>query len=146
VAARITPVAGSSRAFLDTNILVYADDAKVPAKQSKALELIEEHLRLRTGVISIQVLQEYFTAVVRKLNLDVVLAKRKVAIYARLHVLEPRVGSVLSAIDLHRLHGVSFWDALILQSAKEAGCGVLLTEDMQHGQVVDGVRIVDPFV
>jgi len=136
----------ATRAFLDTNILIYADDAKVLAKQAKAADLIEHHLLMRTGVISIQVLQEYFTAVLRKLNLDAGLAKRKVAIYGKFHVVEPNVNSLLNAIDLHCIHGVSFWDAMILQSAKEAGSSVLLTEDMQHGQVIDGVRIVNPFI
>jgi predicted nucleic acid-binding protein len=146
VASEVTPSARTSRAFLDTNVLVYADDAKFPAKQLKAVELIEHHLRLRTGVISIQVLQEYFTAVLRKLNLDAGLAKRKILVYAKFHVAEPKVNTVLSAIDLHRIHGISFWDASILQSAKETGCTVLLTEDLQHGQVFEGVKIVNPFL
>ncbi|HZP05787.1 MAG TPA: PIN domain-containing protein [Terracidiphilus sp.] len=146
MASEVTSSARAARAFLDTNILVYADDAKLPAKQLKAVELIEHHLRLRTGVISIQVLQEYFAAVLRKLNLDVGLAKRKIQVYAKFHVVEPKVNSVVSAVDLHRLHGISFWDASILQSAKEAGCSILLTEDLQHGQTIDGVRIVNPFL
>jgi predicted nucleic acid-binding protein len=146
VASGVALAARASRAFLDTNILVYADDAKIPAKQLRAAGLIEHHLRLRTGVVSIQVLQEYFSAASRKLNLDAGLAKRKISVYARFHVVEPKVSSVQGAIDLHRIHRVSFWDALILQSAKEAGCGILLTEDMQHGQVIDGVKIVNPFL
>jgi predicted nucleic acid-binding protein len=146
VAPEVTLATGGSRAFLDTNILVYADDAKIPAKQSRAADLIEHHMRLRTGVVSIQVLQEYYTAVSEKLALDVGLAKRKISVYAKFHVVEPKVNSVLGAVDLHRIHGVSFWDALILQSAKEAGCSILLTEDMQHGQVIDGVKIVNPFL
>src|ERR1700744_4312278 len=117
------------RAFLDTNVLVYADEANEPFQQTRAVALIEEHLRLRSGVVSIQVLQEYFAAALKKTHLEPALAKRKIAIYAKLQVVEPRVDSVLSAIDLHRIHQLSFWDASILQSAKEAGCGVLLTED-----------------
>lgn len=141
-------IAGSRtpRAFLDTNLLIYADDAKSPAKQSRAIALIEDHLRLRTGVISIQVLQEYFAAALGKLKLDAAFAKRKVGIYAKLYIVEPKLSSVLGAIDLHLIHRISFWDASILQSAKDAGCGMLLTEDLHHGQVIDGVRIVNPFV
>jgi predicted nucleic acid-binding protein len=52
---------------------------------------------------------------------------------------------ILAAIDLSRLHSFSFWDALIVRAAAAAGCGLLLSEDLQHGQVVDGVRIEDPF-
>ncbi|HUA93374.1 MAG TPA: PIN domain-containing protein [Terracidiphilus sp.] len=146
MASGLTTVTRTSRVFLDANVFVYADDARIPAKQLKAIELVEHHLRQRTGVISIQVLQEYFAAALRKLNLDAGLAKRKISIYAKFHVVEPNVNSVLSAIDLHRIHGISFWDASILQSAKETGCSILLTEDLQHGQTIDGVKVVNPFL
>jgi predicted nucleic acid-binding protein len=146
MATQVSPGGTTSRTFFDTNILVYADDSKSPAKQQKATDLIEQHFRRRTGVISIQVLQEYFVAVLSKLQLDAGLAKRKIEVYAKLHVAEPTVNHVLGAIDLHRLHGISFWDALIVQSAKQAGCRELLSEDMQHGQVIDGVKIINPFL
>jgi predicted nucleic acid-binding protein len=146
MASGVNPAPRGSRSFLDTNVLLYADDAKAPLKQAAAIALIEQHLRLRTGVVSVQVLQEYFAAALRKVHLDTELAKRKTTIYARLHVVEPRVSSVLGAIDIQRIHRLSFWDACILQSAKEAGCSVLLTEDMHRGQVIEGVRIVNPFV
>jgi predicted nucleic acid-binding protein len=136
----------TSRVFLDTNVLVYSDDPREPAKQAKALSLIKDHLRSRTGVVSLQVLQEYFVSAIGKLRLDSELAKQRVEVFARLQVAEPTVGDILAAIDLHRLHGLSLWDALILRSAKQSGCRVLLTEDMQHGQVVDGVKIVNPFI
>ncbi len=135
-----------SRAFFDTNILVYADDPKSPAKQRKALELIKEHRSKRTGAVSLQVLQEYFVTVTRKYGVDPAIARDKVEIFAKFQVAEPIVSDILAAIDFHRLHGVSYWDALILRSAKQSGCSVLLTEDMQHGQVIDRVRIVNPFL
>jgi predicted nucleic acid-binding protein len=136
----------SSRTFLDTNILVYSDDPRDPAKQRKAVTLIKENLLLRTGVISLQVIQEYFVSATGKLKLCAELAKRRVEVFARFYVAEPKVDDILAAIDLHRLHGFSYWDALILRCAKQAGCRVVLSEDMQHGRVVDGVRIVDPFL
>jgi len=139
-------VAGpASRSFLDTNILVYADDPRDPAKQAVAIGLVRDHLRRRTGVVSIQVLQEYFVSATGKLRLDADLAKRRIEVFANLSVVEPAVSNTLAAIDIYRLHRVSFWDALILHCAKQAGCRVLLTEDMQHGQTIDGVRIVNPF-
>ncbi|HUO85631.1 MAG TPA: VapC toxin family PIN domain ribonuclease, partial [Thermoanaerobaculia bacterium] len=55
------------------------------------------------------------------------------------------LGLILSAIDLHRLHSLSFWDALIVRAAVLAGCSVLLSEDFQHGEMIDGVRIENPF-
>ncbi len=134
------------RAFIDTNILFYTDDPRNPAKQAAAVELIKVHQRGRTGVVSLQVLQEYFSSITDKLKLAAELAKRRVEFFALLHVVEPRVDDLLAAIDIHRLHRLSFWDALIIRSAKMAGCSVLLTEDLQHGQVIDGVRVVNPFL
>ena len=135
-----------ARSFFDTNVLIYADDKAAAAKQRKAIDLIAEHRRARTGVISLQVLQEYFVTVTRKLRVDAVVARRKVELLAEFDVAAPDVADVLAAIDLHRLHGMSFWDALILRSAKQSGCSILHSEDMQHGSEIDGVRIVNPFL
>jgi len=143
---RVTAGGSASRAFIDTNILVYTDDPRDLAKQSAAKRLVEDHLRRRTGVVSIQVLQEYFVSSTGKLKLPADLAKRRVEVLATLHVVEPAAGDVLAAIDLYRLYRLSFWDALILHSAKRAACRVLLTEDLEHGQTIDGVRIVNPFI
>jgi predicted nucleic acid-binding protein len=134
------------RSFFNTNVLVYSDDPRDPAKQATAIDLVLDHLRQRTGVVSLQVLQEYFVSATGKLKLNAELAKRRVEFFARFHVVEPNVGDILAAIDLHRLHGISLWDALIVRAASKSGCQVLLTEDMQHGQVFDGVRIVNPFL
>jgi predicted nucleic acid-binding protein len=144
--ARLNPTAGLPRTFLDTSVLVYCDDESEPAKQQRALEVLDEHTRARTGVVSLQVLQEYFVTACRKLGLDAGTARRKVEIFAMLDVAEPKVSDILTAIDLHRLHGFSYWDALVLRMAKQSGCRVVLSEDMQHGRVVDGVEIVNPFL
>lgn len=135
----------TARSFLDTNVLVYTDDAAAPEKQRRALALVAEHRRQGTGVVSLQVLQEYFVAATRKLGVDAAVARRKVELIAELDVAEPRLADILAAIDLHRLHGFSFWDALIVRVAKQAGCAVILSEDLQHGREVDGLRIVNPF-
>ena len=144
--AMAEPKARLPRTFLDSNVLIYAEDLAEPVKQQKAVALILEHGRQRSGVVSLQVLGEYFSAVIRKLKLDPALARSQVEFYSRFQVVEPTVADVLGAIDLHRLRGISYWDSLILRCAKQSGCGVLLTEDMQHGQVIDGVRIVNPFL
>ena len=136
----------SARSFFDTNILIYADDTSAPVKQRRALELVAEHRRAGTGVVSMQVLQEYFVTATRKLGVEVRIARRKVELLAEFDVAAPDVGDILAAIDLHRLHQLSFWDALVLRSAKQAGCSVLLSEDFQASREIDGVRIVNPFV
>jgi predicted nucleic acid-binding protein len=133
------------RSFFATNVLVYTDDHSSPAKQRCSVELVTEHRRAHTGVLSLQVLQEYFVTVTRKLNLDVRVARRKVELLSEFDVATPDVNDILAAIDLHRLHALSFWDALIIRSAKQAGCSVLLSEDMQGQREIDGVRIVNPF-
>jgi predicted nucleic acid-binding protein len=134
-----------ARSFFDTNVLVYADDKDAPAKQRKALELLAEHRRARTGVVSLPVLQEYFVTVTRRLHVDAEVARRKVELLAEFDVAATEVADILAAIDLHRLHGFSFWDALILRAAKQAGCSVLFTEDMQGAREIDGMRILNPF-
>jgi len=135
-----------SRSFFDTNVLLYADDKQSPARQRRALDLIKEHLVQRTGAVSLQILQEYFVAAERKFKLDAGLIRQKIEIYTRFYVAEPGVSDILAAIDLHRLNPISFWDSLVLRMAKQSGCTVLLTEDLSHGQVMDGVRIVNPFL
>ena len=133
------------RSFFDTNILIYADDKAAPAKQRRVLDLVTEHRRARTGVVSLQVLQEYFVTVTRKLRVDASIARRKVELLAEFHVAAPDVADILAAIDLHRLHKLSFWDALVIRSAKQSGCTVLFSEDMQHTREIDGLQIVNPF-
>lgn len=135
----------SERKFIDTNVLTYTDDRADPARQRIALDLVESVFADRSGVISTQVLQEYFAAATRKLGVDAAVARRKVELFARLDTVQVGVDLVLSAIDLHRLHGISFWDALIVRAALDGGCTVLLSEDLHPGQRIEGLRIENPF-
>jgi predicted nucleic acid-binding protein len=134
------------RTFLDTNILLCAEDASETRKREIAIRLIVDHKRSRTGVVSLQVLQEFFVNATKKLGLDPAIARRKVEFHSRFDVVQPSITDVFAAIDLHRLRAISYWDALIVHCAKQAGCRELLTEDMQHSQVIEGVRIVNPFL
>src|SRR5579863_2449345 len=136
----------SARSFFDTNVLVYTDDKASPAKQKRAIDLVSQHQRDGTGVVSLQVLQEYFVTVTRKLKVDARIARRKVELLAEFDVAAPQVSDILASIDLHRLHGFSFWDALVLRAAQQAGCSVLFSEDMQEAREIDGVHIVNPFL
>lgn len=136
----------SGRFFIDTNVLVYADDLDAGPKNAVARALIAEALIEGTGVLSTQVLQEFFSIATRKLHVAADVARRKVELLASLEVVRIDVDAILAAIDLHRLHSLSFWDALIIQSAANAGCARLLSEDLQHGRTISGVRIDNPFV
>ena len=96
-------------------------------------------------MVSAQVLQEYFVTITRKLGVDPRIARRKVELLTEFDVVVTNVADILAAVDLHLIHGFSFWDALIVRCAKQAGCSVLLTEDMQDKREIDGLRIVNPF-
>jgi len=133
------------RRFLDTNVLVYADDLDAGTKREKARGILDEALASGEGVVSTQVLQEFFVISTGKLGVEPTLARRKVELLAEMDLVRVDLDLILAAIDLSRLHSFSFWDALIVRAAAAAGCGLLLSEDLQHGQVVDGVRIEDPF-
>ncbi len=135
----------SARSFFDTNVLVYTDDKGTPDKRRRALDLLAEHRIAGTGVVSLQVLQEYFVTITRKLGVDATIARRKVELLGELDIASPDLADILAAIDLHRMHKLSFWDALILRSAKQAGCRVLLSENFQARREFDGLRIVNPF-
>ncbi|MSP73711.1 MAG: PIN domain-containing protein [Myxococcales bacterium] len=133
-----------SRSFLDTNIAVYAHDADAGPKRLIATSLLADGLRSRTGVISTQVLQEYFNTATRKLEVPTADARRTMEQRARLDVVQVKPALIFEAVDCHRLNRISFWDALVVRAAVAAGCAVLCSEDLGHGQVIDGVRIENP--
>lgn len=136
----------AERVFIDTNVIVYADDLDAGAKRERAREILQQVLIDGNGVVSTQVLQEFFVAATRKLGVAAEIARRKVELLARLDVVTIEPSLILDAIDLHRLHPISFWDALIVQSAVASGCRRLLTEDLQSGRNIGGVQIENPFV
>ena len=135
-----------SLSFFDTNVLVYIDDRSTPAKQKKADSLFSQHLERGTALLSLQVLQEYFATVTRKFSVLPHVAQRRVEILAAANVVRFEVDDIISSIELHRLHGISFWDALIVHAARVGGAKVLYSEDFQHGAVIGGVRILNPFL
>ena len=134
-----------ARRFIDTNILVYADDAFDPRKQQLALDLLV-HLRTRQeAVLSTQVLQDYFVTATRQLGLEAHVARQRVTQFGRFELIQPTLAMLLAAMDLQQNHSLSFWDALIVQTASAARCHVLYSEDMQAGARIGDVLIVNPF-
>jgi predicted nucleic acid-binding protein len=136
----------SGRSFFDTNVLVYTDDQDAPDKRDRATALYEECHGNRQAVVSTQVLQEYFVTVTRKLGVAAEIARRKTELFGRMHLVRPDLQDLLGAVDLHRLHRFSFWDALIVRAALVSACRRLYTEDLQHGRKIDGLEVVNPFV
>jgi predicted nucleic acid-binding protein len=136
------------RQFVDTNVLVYAYDVTAGDKRARARALIEELWDTRQGCLSVQVLQEFFVTTTRKIPrpLDAPAAAQVIDDLAHWHVHCPAAGDVLAAIDIHQRCGTSFWDAMILRSAKELDCGILHSEDLNPGQEYEGVLIRNPFL
>lgn len=135
----------SGASFLDSKILVYTDDHDAPEKQAIALALVEAGQANRDAFVSAQTLEEYFSAATKKLKVPAATARGKVELFAQLQVVLITVDDVLGAIDVHRLHQISFWDALLVQTSRRAGCTTLLTEDLQDGSRFDGLVVRNPF-
>lgn len=136
----------ADRVFVDTNVFVYADDEDAGKKRERAREVLAKLIPSGRAVLSTQILQEFFVIATKKLAIPAEQARRRVEVLVQLDVVIVRPELVLGAIDLHRLHTISFWDALVLRCASAAGCTRLLSEDLNHGQTVDGVRIENPFL
>jgi predicted nucleic acid-binding protein len=126
-------------------VLLYADDLDAGDKMTAARALIRQLVRERTGVVSTQVLQEYYVNARKKLGLDGAAARDRLEIYGGLQVVTIDLDLILGAVDLNRLDSVSFWDALIIRAAERAECAVLYSEDLQHGRRFGTVRVVNPF-
>jgi len=136
----------SARAFVDTNVFVYLFDADAPDKKAVAGRLLREEAgRL---VLSTQVLKEFYVTVTRKLAkpLPEDEALNATRALGELPVVQVDAETIYAAISLSQRHRLSFWDALVIRAAVTGGCEVLLSEDLQHGQEVDGVRVENPFL
>ncbi len=136
------------RAFVDTNILLYAHDQDAGSKQSVAAALLTTLWETRNGILSTQVLQEFLVNAIRKLKQPLALPQARdiVRTYGIWVVRDSGVAEVLRATELMQLSGFNFWDSLILASAEAAGAEVLFSEDMQHGQKIAGIEILNPFI
>ena len=135
-----------SKVFFDTNVLAYACDRDYPDKRSIACTLIEEQARHGNMVISTQVLHELYVTAIRKLSIRPIDAKSLVHSYLMGQVVMIDPYDIVRAVDGNILWGVSFRDALIVAAAMKAECSVVLTEDLQHGRIIENVEIRNPFV
>ncbi|HTT38838.1 MAG TPA: PIN domain-containing protein [Burkholderiales bacterium] len=135
------------KVFVDTNVLLYRFDRDSPKKQQVAKAELRRLILERAIVLSTQVLQEFYVAATRKLKqpLEPERAAAVVDYLVRLPLLQIGAVTVQRAIALHREHSISFWDALIVQTAIAAGADLLYSEDLQSGQQFEGVTVVDPF-
>jgi len=134
-------------AFIDTNILLYAHDRQAGAKQARAAQLLTTLWESRTGVLSSQILQEFFVNVVRKLTppLAIPQAREIVRTYGTWirHPTGPE--EIIRASEIIEIAGFSFWDSLVVAAAEKSGAALLYSEDLQHGQRIAGMLIQNPF-
>jgi predicted nucleic acid-binding protein len=132
--------------FIDTNLIVYANDRRDPEKQLRALEVIRQEINDRTGVISIQVLQEYANTALNKLNQETAIVLRQLALLETMTIVYPDAAMVRRAVELKALYQLSFWDASIVAAAQSAGCRYLFSEDLNTGQVFGTLRVTNPLL
>lgn len=133
--------------FVDSNVFVYSRDASESEKQPRARAWLEGLWKSRRGRVSAQVLEEFYVTVTGKLDPGLPTREARSDVRA-LEAWNPVAidHSLLPAAwDIEDRYGFSFWDALILAAARRLDCGYVLTEDLQDGQEVEGLEIVDPF-
>jgi len=136
----------ANRSFIDTHILVYAEASDAPLKQRAALSLLKGLFDDGLGVLSTQVLQEYCNVALKKLKLSAAYVRSQLDFYEQFEVVQVTPAIIHAGLDLHQTRSVAFFDAIVLASAHAAGCDRLWTEDMNAGEMVNGVRIVNPFL
>jgi len=136
------------RIFLDTNVLVYAHDRSAGPKHEIARDALLDLWESGRGILSTQVLQEFFTCVTRKIAKPVgsATARQIIEDLLKWTVIINDGDSILAAIDILNRYKLSFWDSMIVQAAVRGGANVLLSEDLSDGQTIHGVRISNPLI
>lgn len=134
-----------TRIFLDTNILCYAADFNAGEKQHRAQSIVHEMDIAKCGQISTQVLQETYNVITRKLKYSIDRARMYIESVRVFDVHNNTADDIMEAIDISCKNQISIWDALIVTAAKACGCGTLYTEDLNDGQVIEGIKVVNPF-
>jgi predicted nucleic acid-binding protein len=138
----------SDRFFLDTNIFVYTFDAKAPAKAKKAAQLIRRAANTGEGIISYQVVQEFFSVAFRRFAHPMTVAEAEqylITVLRPLLAVHSSPAIYFEALRIGEKHRMSWYDSLILAAALEGQCTKLFSEDFQQGRNIEGLRIENPF-
>ena len=131
--------------FLDTNFLVYQLDKRFPVKQRLSREMTRDLVGRGEAVISTQVLQEFYVVATTRLKVDPILAKGIMNRFGNMEVVTVTTDLINQAADTSIQSKVSFWDALVVAAAASANCERVLTEDLNDGQTICGVKVSNPF-
>lgn len=135
----------AARSFIDTNVLIYAEANDAPVKQRIALDLLRRLYEEAQGVLSTQVLQEYCNVALKKLRLPAQHVRAQLDLYEQFEAIQVTPAIIHSGLDLHQTRSIAFFDAIIVATAQTAGCAILLSEDLNAGETMAGVRILNPF-
>jgi predicted nucleic acid-binding protein len=144
----VDPAFAAKLAFVDTNILLYAHDRQAGDKQIRAAALLTSLWENQTGILSSQILQEFFVNVVRKIKppLAIPRAREIIRNYSTWVLYDTGPGDIVRASEIMELAGFSFWDSLVIAAAEKSGAELLYSEDLQHGQRIAGLLIQNPFL
>ena len=138
----------TDKVFVDTNILVYAHDLDAGNKHDQAAEIVSQVWESRNGVLSTQVLQEFYVTLTRKVSstLSKLEARKLLQKYSHWHLVLNDPSIILQASEIEESNNISFWDALIVSAAYSQNVPTILTEDLNHGQIIEGIFIENPFI
>ena len=136
----------SNKVFIDSCIWLYTADNNNPAKQSATRSFIASVSRNSRITTSVQVLGEFGNFAIRKYNLDAEKVKRYVEHISAFELHEVDANTVFAALGITAKHQIAFWDAVLITTAKEAGCSIFYSEDLNHEQTISGVQIINPFL
>jgi predicted nucleic acid-binding protein len=131
--------------FIDTNIIIYANDARSVDKQSQAIDLVSRLMRDDTGVISTQVLQEYAHVALNKLDQRQDVVIRQLFLLESFTVIGQSPELIRRAIEIRSAYCINFWDACIISAAEKADCDTIYSEDLNAGQFYSGIIVRNPF-
>lgn len=138
----------SAKRFVDTNILIYAHDLDAGPKHDRAAMILRELWDSGQGVLSIQVLQEFYVNVTLKIPrpLEFAEARGLLQNYHAWQIEVPTAATVERASEIQERNRLSFWDAMIVATAEQGGVDTLLTEDLNHSQLIEGIRVENPLL
>jgi predicted nucleic acid-binding protein len=139
----------SDRYFLDTNVFVYSFDATSSRKRKRALELIGDAIVARNGIVSYQVVQEFFNVALKKFTEPMKVSEAEqylAAVFRPLLALHSSPALYVEALRLSGRYNLQWYDSLIVAAAREGKCSVLFSEDLQNGMRIDGLSVQNPFL
>ena len=135
----------NGRAFIDTNVFLYAHDEHNKKKRAIARDLVFTLYKTGDSVVSTQVLAEFFQNFAGKFKLSYADALKELHFMSRCKVVEQSLSLLLAGVSLYNEHSISFWDSMIIAAAIEAEAEILYSEDLNHGQLFHGVKVINPF-